>query len=84
MSTDSLLVEVDIRHLELLRATLNSAVHHNTVLDLADQYRKMSVRPQDSPMTKSLRSSIEIVEAYIEEAEDNDDGPGESEEPVSS
>lgn len=66
-------VPVLLTDLELLRATLNSALNQNVVLDLAEQYRKLSNRPQSSPMTKAIQGSIEKVEAYINSIEEDED-----------
>lgn len=51
--------------LEVIRAALASAYYQNETLDLAEQYRKLSNRPQPSPMTKALQGAIGKVENYI-------------------
>jgi hypothetical protein len=61
-------VSVQLSDLEVLRAALNSAHAQNMVLDLAEQYRKLSTRPQPSAMTKSLERAIDQVDLYIAEA----------------
>lgn len=52
--------------LEVVRAALNAAHHHSTVVDLAEQYRKLTQRPTPSNLTKSLQSAAVIVNSYIE------------------
>lgn len=72
-------VSVLVSDLEILRAALSSAYYHNETLDLAEQYRKLSNRPQPSPMTKALQGAIAKVENYInlaileEESEETDE-----------
>lgn len=59
-----------IDDLEVFRAALNSAYHAQMAMDLWDQYRKLSVRSQTSPMTKALESALERIEAIMPEDED--------------
>lgn len=59
-------VSVVLNDLEIVRAALNAAHHHSTVIDLAEQYRKLIQRPTPSNLTKSLQSAATIVNSYIE------------------
>ena len=52
--------------LEIIRAALSSAYYQNETLDISEQYRKLSNRPQPSPMTKALQGAIAKVENYIQ------------------
>lgn len=67
-------VTVLLSDLEVIRAALASAYYQNETLDLAEQYRKLSNRPQPSPMTKALQGAIAKVENYVKIAimEDED------------
>jgi len=58
-------VTVLLSDLEVIRAALASAYYQNETLDLTDQYRKLSNRPQPSAMTKALQGAIGKVENYI-------------------
>lgn len=71
MSDDNT-VDVPVTDLALVRAALNSAFHHSTVLDLAEQYRRLSQRNASSSLTKSLGNALSIVDSYINLA-DNDE-----------
>lgn len=62
---DILTIEVSLTDLEVWRGAFNSALHQNIVIDLAEQYRRMSQRPQPSPMTKSLEGSLAGVDQYV-------------------
>ena len=71
-------ISVLVSDLEVLRAALNSAYHGYLAQDLADQYRKLSVRPQNSPMTKALDEARAKVEALLGSVEEEEDElPGE-------
>lgn len=64
-------ISVSIDDLEVFRAALNSAYHANLALDLSEQYRKLSVRNQSSPMTKALESALERIEAIMPEDDED-------------
>lgn len=73
--------EVSLDDLSIIRAALNSAYHQNTVLDLGEQYRKLSQRSTSSKLTLALQNALTLVAAYIELAqseaepqEDSDEG----------
>lgn len=65
--------EVSIDDLTMIRAALNSAYHQNTVIDLAEQYRKLSQRPSPSKLTLALQNALTLVAAYIELARAEDE-----------
>jgi hypothetical protein len=58
-------VTVLLSDLEIIRAALSSAYYQNETLDISDQYRKLSNRPQPSPMTKALQGAVAKVDNYI-------------------
>lgn len=60
------LTEVSLNDLLIIRAALNSAYHQNTVLDLHEQYRKLSQRTSSSKLTLALENALTVVAAYIE------------------
>lgn len=66
---------VPVADLQLMRAALNSAYHHNQVLDLADQYRKLHQRPQGSKLTGGLQAAHDLVLSYIELALTPEEAP---------
>lgn len=66
-------IEVPLDDLQIIRAALNSAYHHSTVLDLAEQYRKLHQRPQESKLTQALKNALTLLVAYME----TDVGPNE-------
>jgi hypothetical protein len=61
--------EVTLADLHIIRAALNSAYHHNLVVDLAEQYRKLQQRPSQSKLTTALHNALTITMAYIQLAE---------------
>ena len=65
MDTELQQVSVLVTDLEVIRAALSSAYYQNETLDIADQYRKLSNRPQPSPMTKALQGAVAKVDNYI-------------------
>ena len=52
--------------LEIMRAALTSAYYQNQTMDITEQYRKLSNRPQPSPMTKALQGAVGKAENYIQ------------------
>jgi hypothetical protein len=42
-------------------------------LDIAEQYRKLSGRPQPTPMTKALQGAVGKIENYIALAEQEEE-----------
>ena len=66
-------VSVLVSDLEIMRAALTSAYYQNETLDMAEQYRKLSGRPQPSSMTKALQGAVGKVENYIALAEQEDE-----------
>lgn len=68
-------VPIAVEDLDILRAALSSAYHHCTVLDLAEQYRKLSVRPQASKLTQSLQNAVLLASSYLDLAQGPDDEP---------
>jgi hypothetical protein len=65
LDTELQQVSVLVTDLEVIRAALSSAYYQNETLDIADQYRKLSNRPQPSPMTKALQGAVAKVDNYI-------------------
>lgn len=65
-------VEVPYEDLQIIRAALNSAYHHSTVLDLAEQYRKLHQRPQQSKLTQALQNALSLAISYSEIAPEHD------------
>jgi len=59
-------VTVLLSDLEIIRAALASAYYQNETIDISDQYRKLSKRPQPSPMTKALQGAVAKIENYIQ------------------
>jgi hypothetical protein len=59
-------VSVLVTDLEIIRAALTSAYYQNETLDMVEQYRKLSNRPQPSSMTKALQGAVGKVENYIQ------------------
>jgi len=59
-------VTVLLSDLEIIRAALASAYYQNETIDISDQYRKLSNRPQPSPMTKALQGAVAKIENYIQ------------------
>lgn len=59
-------VSVLVTDLEIIKAALSSAYYQNETLDISEQYRKLSNRPQPSPMTKALQGAVGKVENYIQ------------------
>lgn len=66
MDPFDLSTQVPVSDLEVLRAALNSAYHHSTTLDLAEQYRKLSLRPLPSQLTQALQNALTLVITYID------------------
>ena len=58
-------VTVLLSDLQVIKAALASAYYQNETFDLAEQYRKLSNRPQPSPMTKALQGAVAKVDNYI-------------------
>lgn len=73
MDKDPNVLEVTVHNLDTWRAALNSALMQNTVLDLNDQYRKLSQRSQHSPMTKALMASVEEIDQILSVEEETDE-----------
>lgn len=69
--SDENAVDVPLSDLILLRTALNAAYHHSTVLDLAEQYRKLAQRPGSSNLTKALGEAVTIADSYISLGEAN-------------
>lgn len=59
-------VEIPVTDLQIIRATLNSAFHHSTVIDLVEQYQKLAQAPKASNLTKALQQALTLIEAYLE------------------
>lgn len=70
-------IEIPVADAQMIRAALNSAYHHNTVIDLAEQYRKLTQRSQASKLTQSLENAIALLQAHIERAQDEEEPPDE-------
>lgn len=66
-------VSVLVSDLEVIRAALTSAYYQNETLDIAEQYRKLSGRPQPTPMTNALKGAVGKVENYIALAEQEEE-----------
>lgn len=66
-------IEVPLGDLEVIRSALNAAYHHATVLDLAEQYRRLTQRPQTSKLTRGLETALTIVVDYLEAASGTDE-----------
>jgi hypothetical protein len=60
---------IPVEDLEIIRAALNSGFHHSTILDLAEQYRKLAQRPVASKLTQGLQNALTLVISYIDMAE---------------
>lgn len=65
-------VAIPIPDLDLIRATLSSAYHYSTVVDLQEQYRKLTQRPTPSNLTKSLQNALTLITAYMQRVEEED------------
>jgi 23S rRNA U2552 (ribose-2'-O)-methylase RlmE/FtsJ len=70
-------IEVTATDLEVIRAALNSAHLQNVVLDMAEQYRKLSNRDQSSAMTKALQRAQYLVEEYLAVEVEEEEQPSE-------
>lgn len=68
-------VEVPLFDLDVIRAALNAAYYQNTVIDLTEQYRRLSQRSTPSNLTKSLKNALTLVAAYMESTEEPDEQP---------
>lgn len=69
-------VPVLLSDLENLKATLTAAQQQNEAWDIFDSYRKLNNRFQWSALTRQLNESVTKIEAYIESAQEEDDGEG--------
>ena len=78
MDTEIPQVSVLVADLGIIRAALASAYYQNETLDIAEQYRKLSNRPQPSPMTKALQGAVAKVENYIALADEVEEDVDES------
>lgn len=63
-------VPVSLVDLEAISAALSASFHQNTVLDLADGYRRLTANPKPSPLTRSLERSLALVDSYINQEEE--------------
>jgi hypothetical protein len=73
MSKNNDIIEIDRSDLEILHGALNSAVHQNQVLDLADGYRRLSASPKKSSLTGALEGAYYLAGAYLKEEEEDDE-----------
>lgn len=73
MASDLTTVEIPIEDLAITRAALNSAYHQNTVLDLAEQYRKLSQRHTSSKLTQALEHALTLNAQHMDQALAEDD-----------
>lgn len=59
------IITIPVADAQIIRAALNSAYHQNTVLDLAEQYRKLHQRPQASKLTQALQNALTLLIHYL-------------------
>lgn len=67
---DESTIQLPLSDFETIQAALTSAYNQSIVMDLVDSYRKLSNRKQDSPMTKSLGSALDLMTSYLPEPEE--------------
>lgn len=65
-------VSVLVSDLEEIKATLNATHKQNESWDIFDNYRKLNNRFQWSAMTRTISTTMTKVDAYIEEAQEDD------------
>lgn len=72
------LIEVTRGELETWHQALTMAFSASLAQDLAASYRELRVDTKHSKLTNSLRNNLEIMESYLFDTEEEDDGLEES------